>query len=193
MCIRDSPYSEGLMPTGNEDYNKALRLFEDSNEFPIFPFFTANQADKAALNFPGSNNFSIINAQPLLQVYSAGIRNYDAAKNGYITNEQFKKLLYWVAFAHYQGGDNNYPDQNEFWNEDNNNVGDVNGDGVINNLDKNLDVAQNGGKITYRSWIHHTQLGTTNWTMVEDVAGMVLVSYTHLDVYKRQPVQSSKK
>lgn len=167
------PYSEGLMPTGNEDYNKALRLFEDSNEFPIFPFFTANQADKAALNFPGSNNFSIINAQPLLQVYSAGIRNYDAAKNGYITNEQFKKLLYWVAFAHYQGGDNNYPDQNEFWNEDNNNVGDVNGDGVINNLDKNLDAAQNGGKITYRSWIHHTQLGTTNWTMVEDVAGMV--------------------
>ena len=159
--------------TGNEDYNKALRLFEDSNEFPIFPFFTANQADKAALNFPGSNNFSIINAQPLLQVYSAGIRNYDAAKNGYITNEQFKKLLYWVAFAHYQGGDNNYPDQNEFWNEDNNNVGDVNGDGVINNLDKNLDAAQNGGKITYRSWIHHTQLGTTNWTMVEDVAGMV--------------------
>ena len=72
-----------------------------------------------------------------------------------------------------QGGDNNYPDQNEFWNEDNNNVGDVNGDGVINNLDKNLDAAQNGGKITYRSWIHHTQLGTTNWTMVEDVAGMV--------------------
>ena len=167
------PYSEGLMPTGNEDYNKALRLFEDSNEFPIFPFFTANQADKAALNFPGSNNFSIINAQPLLQVYSAGIRNYDAAKNGCITNEQFKKLLYWVAFAHYQGGDNNYLDQNEFWNEDNNNVGDVNGDGVINNLDKNLDAAQNGGKITYRSWIHHTQLGTTNWTMVEDVAGMV--------------------
>ena len=93
------PYSEGLMPTGNEDYNKALRLFEDSNEFPIFPFFTANQADKAALNFPGSNNFSIINAQPLLQVYSAGIRNYDAAKNGYITNEQFKKLLYWVAYS----------------------------------------------------------------------------------------------
>ena len=132
--------------TGNEDYNKALRLFEDSNEFPIFPFFTANQADKAALNFPGSNNFSIINAQPLLQVYSAGIRNYDAAKNGYITNEQFKKLLYWVAFAHYQGGDNNHPDQNEFWNEDNNNVGDVNGDGVINNLDKNLDAAQNGGR-----------------------------------------------
>ena len=87
------PYSEGLMPTGNDDYDSALRLFEDADEFPIFPFFTANQADKKALNFPGSNNFSIINATPLLQIYSAGIRDYNAADNGYITNESFKKLL----------------------------------------------------------------------------------------------------
>ncbi len=166
------PYSEGLMPTGNKDYNEALRLFADAKEFPIFPFFTANQADKetlAALNGGkpvGSNNFSIINAQPLLQIYSAGIRNYDAAKNGYISNENFKKLLYWVAFAHYQGGNNQYPDQNEFWNEDNNPASDT-------IAGKNKDGRENGGKITYRSWIHHTQLGTTNWTMVEDVAGMV--------------------
>ena len=117
------PYSEGLMPTGNDDYDSALRLFEDADEFPIFPFFTANQADKKALNFPGSNNFSIINATPLLQIYSAGIRDYNAADNGYITNESFKKLLYWVAFSHYQGGDNQYPDQNEFWNMDNNSAG----------------------------------------------------------------------
>lgn len=80
------------MPTGNDDYDSALRLFEDADEFPIFPFFTANQADKKALNFPGSNNFSIINATPLLQIYSAGIRDYNAADNGYITNESFKKL-----------------------------------------------------------------------------------------------------
>lgn len=106
------------MPIGNDDYDSALRLFEDADEFPIFPFFTANQADKKALNFPGSNNFSIINATPLLQIYSAGIRDYNAADNGYITNESFKKLLYWVAFSHYQGGDNQYPDQNEFWNMD---------------------------------------------------------------------------
>jgi beta-L-arabinobiosidase len=160
------PYSEGLMPTGNDDYNEALRLFADADEFPIFPFFTANQADKKALNFPGSNNFSIINATPLLQIYSAGIRNYDAADNNYITNESFKKLLYWVASSHYQGGDNRYPDQNEFWNMDNNSAGsDI--------PSKNADASKNGGKITYRSWIHHTQLGTTNWTMIEDVAGMV--------------------
>ena len=160
------PYSEGLMPIGNDDYDSALRLFEDADEFPIFPFFTANQADKKALNFPGSNNFSIINATPLLQIYSAGIRDYNAADNGYITNESFKKLLYWVAFSHYQGGDNQYPDQNEFWNMDNNSAGST-------IPEKNADASKNGGKITYRSWIHHTQLGTTNWTIVEDVAGMV--------------------
>lgn len=165
------PYSVGLMPTQGsvdytENYDEALRLFADSQEFPIFPFFTANQADKAALNFPGSNNFSIINATPLLQIYSAGIRDYHADDNGYISAEQFKKLLYWVAFAHYQGGDNRYPDQNEFWNMDNNAAGST-------IPEKNADASKNGGKVTYRSWIHHTQLGTTNWTMIEDVAGMV--------------------
>ena len=64
------PYSVGLMPSEGEDgykaeYEDALRLFEDADEFPIFPFFTANQADKEELGFPGSNNFSIINATPL--------------------------------------------------------------------------------------------------------------------------------
>ncbi|WP_428859054.1 beta-L-arabinobiosidase HypBA2 [Bifidobacterium dentium] len=160
------PYSEGLIPTGNDDYDSALRLFADADEFPIFPFFTANQADKKALNFPGSNNFSIINATPLLQIYSAGIRDYNAADNGYITNESYKKLLYWIAFSHYQGGDNRYPDQNEFWNMDNNSSGST-------IPEKNGDASKNGGKITYRSWIHHTQLGTTNWTVIEDVAGVV--------------------
>ena len=159
------PYSEGLMPV-NGKYDDALRLFADADEFPIFPFFTANQADKKALNYPGSNNFSIINATPLLQIYSAGIRDYNASKNGYITNEMYKKLLYWVAFSHYQGGDNRYPDQNEFWNMDNNATG-------SNLEEKNADASKNGGKITYRSWIHHTQLGTTNWTVIEDVAGVV--------------------
>ena len=71
-----------------------------------------------------------------------------------------------MAFSHYQGGDNQYPDQNEFWNMDNNSAGST-------IPEKNADASKNGGKITYRSWIHHTQLGTTNWTIVEDVAGMV--------------------
>ena len=168
------PYSVGLMPSEGEDgykaeYEDALRLFEDADEFPIFPFFTANQADKEELGFPGSNNFSIINATPLLQIYSAGIRDYNADENGYITNESFKKLLYWVAFAHYQGGNNNYPDQNEFWNMDNDQVGDLNGDDTVNNVDKNLDATRNGGKITYRSgsitpsWAPPTGRSSRTW------------------------------
>ena len=46
-------------------YKQALRLFDDPAEYPIFPFYTANQADKAAAaaaGNPGSNNFSTINS-----------------------------------------------------------------------------------------------------------------------------------
>lgn len=156
------PYAAGLMPASgdsdySDDYEQALRLFAQSDEFPVFPFFTANQKDvqaRAQAN-PGkgySNNFSVINSVPLFRIYAQGIRKYHASDKGYISNEMFKKLLYWNAFAHYQGGDNRYPDQNEFWN---------------------TATADNGGRIDYRSWIHHTQLGTTNWTMIEDVAGLV--------------------
>lgn len=148
------PYAAELMPTDGT-YDKGLRLFADADQYPIFPFFTANQADKAEMiketGKEGSNNFSIINSTPLFRIYASGLRSYNSEANGYITPESFKKLLYWNAFAHYQGGDNRYPDQNEFWN---------------------TATDKNGGEIDYRSWIHHTQLGTTNWTMVEDVAGL---------------------
>lgn len=149
------PYSMGLMPAAgeadyNDDYEAALSLFADADEYPIFPFFTANQADKAESG-TGTNNFSVINSTVILRIYQAALRRYHSEQSGSITPEQFKKLLYWNAFAHYQGGDNRYPDQNEFW-----------ADGS----------AKDGGSISYRSWIHHTQLGTTNWTMIEDVAGL---------------------
>lgn len=156
------PYAAGLMPAQGDadykdDYESALRLFADADEFPVFPFYTANQKDvkaRAEAN-PGktySNNFSVINSVPLFRIYAQGIRRYHASDKGYISKEMFKKLLYWNAFAHYQGGDNRYPDQNEFWN---------------------TATAEHGGRIDYRSWIHHTQLGTTNWTLIEDVAGLV--------------------
>ena len=31
----------------DDDYVEALRLFADDSEYPIFPFYTANQADQA--------------------------------------------------------------------------------------------------------------------------------------------------
>lgn len=148
------PYAAELMPTDGA-YDDGLRLFADADQYPIFPFFTANQADKAEMiaetGNTGSNNFSVINSTPLFSIYAAGLRSYNSEEKGYITADSYKKLLYWNAFAHYQGGDNRYPDQNEFWN---------------------TATDENGGEINYRSWIHHTQLGTTNWTIIEDVAGL---------------------
>ena len=150
------PFAVGLMPKpGDADYTQpyveALRLFADDKQYPIFPFTTANQADKAAAaaaGDPGSNNFSVINSTVTFRMLSSVLRNYPSP---YLNAEWYKKLLYWNAFAHYQNGDNRYPDQNEFW-----------ADGST----------ANGGNVGYRSWIHHTILGATNFTVIEDAMGL---------------------
>jgi Bacterial Ig-like domain (group 4)/F5/8 type C domain len=143
------PFAVGLMPDEPE-YKEALRLWRDAGEYPIFPFFTANQADKAEAaeqGHPGSNNFSIINSTVTFRLFSSALRNYESP---YVKPEDFKKLLYWNAFAQYVDGDNRWPDANEFW---------ANWNPQTQHVD-------------YRSWIHHTILGTTNWTVIEDVAGL---------------------
>ncbi|MDT0446571.1 galactose-binding domain-containing protein [Streptomyces johnsoniae] len=145
------PFSVGLMPTPEEDpqYLQALRLWADAEEYPVFPFYTANQADKAEAaeqGFPGSNNFSVINSTVTFRFLASVLRHYPSE---YIDNEYYAKLLSWNAWAHYIDGDNNWPDQNEFW-----------ADGSADPQD-----------IGYRSWIHHTILGTTNWTVIEDAMG----------------------
>ncbi|HWS33204.1 MAG TPA: Ig-like domain-containing protein, partial [Actinoplanes sp.] len=144
------PFSVGLMPN-TAGYREALRLFADDAQYPIFPFTTANQADKAAAaaqGDPGSNNFSIINSTVTFRMLASVLRNYPT---DYINAEWYKKLLYWNAWAHYQNnGDNRYPDQNEFW-----------ADGSAANQ-----------SIGYRSWIHHTILGATNFTVIEDAMGL---------------------
>ncbi|WP_229073301.1 OmpL47-type beta-barrel domain-containing protein [Actinoplanes sp. DH11] len=150
------PFAVGLMPKpGDPDYDQpyvdALRLFGDDTQYPIFPFTTANQADKAAAaaqGDPGSNNFSVINSTVTFRMLSSVLRNYPTQ---HIDAEWYKKLLYWNAWAHYQNnGDNRYPDQNEFW-----------ADGSAANQ-----------SIGYRSWIHHTILGATNFTVIEDAMGL---------------------
>jgi len=147
------PFTVGLMPKpGDPDYDQpyveALRLFADADQYPVFPFFTANQVDKADSPDPGSNNFSVINSTVLFRMFSSVLRDYPT---DYVTPEMYKQLLYWNAFAHYQGGDNRLPNQNEFWS---------NGS------------AADGGSIGYRSWIHHTILGATNFTVIEDAMGL---------------------
>jgi hypothetical protein len=150
------PFSVGLVPRpGDADYDDtyvdALRLFADDSEYPIFPFYTANQADKAeaaAGGDPGSNNFSVINSTVTFRMLSRVLRDYPTDA---IDADWYKKLLYWNAWAHYQnGGDNRLPDQNEFW----------------------ADGSADPQSIGYRSWIHHTILGATNFTMIEDAMGL---------------------
>lgn len=150
------PYAVGLMPKPGDadyadDYVDALRLYADDKEYPIFPFYTANQADKAeaaAEGDPGSNNFSVINSTVTFRMLSSVLRDYPTDA---IDEEWYKKLLYWNAWAHYQnGGDNRLPDQNEFWS----------------------DGSADPARIGYRSWIHHTILGATNFTMIEDAMGL---------------------
>lgn len=150
------PFTVGLMPKPgdadyDDDYVEALRLWADDAEYPVFPFYTANQKDKAAAaaaGEAGSNNFSVINSTVTFRMLSSVLRDYPTDA---ITSEWYKKLLYWNAWSHYQnGGDNRLPDQNEFWS----------------------DGSADPQKIGYRSWIHHTILGATNFTMIEDAMGL---------------------
>lgn len=150
------PFTVGLMPKPgdadyDDDYVEALRLFADDAQYPIFPFYTANQADKAeaaAGGEAGSNNFSVINSTVTFRMLASVLRDYPTDA---IDAEWYKKLLYWNAWSHYQnGGDNRLPDQNEFWS----------------------DGSADPQKIGYRSWIHHTILGATNFTMIEDAMGL---------------------
>ncbi|MET7460235.1 discoidin domain-containing protein [Nonomuraea sp. NPDC005501] len=141
------PFAVGAIPN-TATYRQALRLYDDPAQYPIFPFYTANQVDKKAAadaGQPGSNNFSTINSTVQFRLYSSVLRNYP---NSWMTANDYKKLLYWNAWAQYVNGNTQWPDANEFWAD------------------------WNGSAITYRSWIHHNILGSSNWTVIEDVAGL---------------------
>ncbi|WP_336213770.1 galactose-binding domain-containing protein [Nonomuraea sp. LPB2021202275-12-8] len=144
------PYATGLVPTDDPKYREALRLWADPAEYPIFPAYTANQKDKAeaaAQGKPGSNNFSQINSTRNFALFSKALREYASP---YVTADQYKQLLYWNAWSQFVGGDTRYPDANEFWAN-------------WNPATKTID---------YRSWIHHTILGSSNWTVIEDAMGL---------------------
>ncbi|WP_119582884.1 discoidin domain-containing protein [Streptomyces europaeiscabiei] len=141
------PFSVGAVPN-TATYRQALRLYDDPAQYPIFPFYTANQVDKQAAadaGEPGSNNFSTINSTVQFRLYSSVLRNYP---NSWMNATDYKKLLYWNTWAQYVGGNTQWPDANEFWAD------------------------WNGSSVNYRSWIHHNILGSSNWTVIEDVAGL---------------------
>jgi hypothetical protein len=154
VCWKDqqnfTPYIDGVPPdTG--DYPQGLRYYGDSSEFPIMPVYTADQADQAAdvacdACSHGSNNFSNINATLQARLYSKALRDYPTP---YITPTMYRQLIEWLSWNEDINGDNRFPDNNEFF--------------------FNWDPAtQTFG----RSGIHHDVLGSFNWMMFQDVAGL---------------------
>ena len=154
VCWKDqqnfAPFIDGI-PPNDPNYTQALRYYADKAEFPIMPSYTANQADTAADEAcdacsHGSNNFSNINATLQARLYSEALRNYPSQ---YITPDMYRQLIEWLSWNEDINGDNRFPDNNEFF---------FNWDPTTQTLG--------------RSGIHHDVLGSYNWMMFQDVAGL---------------------
>ena len=118
----------------------ALRLFADDAEYPIFPFYTANQADKAeaaAGGDPGSNNFSVINSTVTVPSCSRGCCATTRLPRS--TPSGTRSSSTGTRGALPEAATTACPTQNEFW----------------------ADGSADPQSIGYRSWIHHTILGAT--------------------------------
>jgi hypothetical protein len=152
VCWKDqqnfAPFIDGI-PPNTDNYKQALRYYADKAEFPIMPVYTANQADQqqaVLFGTAGSNNFSNINETLQARLYSRVLREYPSQ---YVTPDMYRKMIEWLSWNEYVNGDNRYPDNNEFffnWNPTNQTLG--------------------------RSGIHHDVLGSFNWAIFEDVAGL---------------------
>jgi hypothetical protein len=159
VCWKDqqnfAPFIDRV-PPDTSGYTQALRYYADPNEFPLFPVYTADQADKAAevacgpacsaLAGASTNNFSNINETLQARLFSTALRYYPSQ---YITPDMYWQMIEWQAWNEDIGGDNRLPDNNEFffnWNPASQTLG--------------------------RSSIHHDTLGSFNWVMYQDVAGL---------------------
>jgi hypothetical protein len=139
------PFVEGIAPN-TDNYKQAFRYYTDAAQFPIMPFYTANQADQIEAGAGGSNNFSNINSTLQAQVFAKALREYPSK---FITPEMYRKLLEWLTWVQYVGGDNRLPNNNEFffsWDPTTQTFG--------------------------RSGIHHNILGGYNFMLIDDVAGV---------------------
>jgi hypothetical protein len=139
------PFVEGIAPN-TDNYKQAFRYYDDAHQFPIMPFYTANQADQVEAGTGGSNNFSNINATLQAQIYAKALREYPSQ---FITPQMYRRLLEWLTWVQYIGADNRFPDNNEFffsWDP----------------------ATQTFG----RSGIHHNILGAYNFMLIDDIAGV---------------------
>ena len=139
------PFVEGIAPN-TDNYKQAFRYYTDAKQFPIMPFYTANQADQVEAGVGGSNNFSNINSTLQAQIFAKALREYPSA---FVTPEMYRRLLEWLTWVQYDSGDNRFPDNNEFffgWDPTTQTFG--------------------------RSGIHHNILGAYNFMLIDDIAGV---------------------
>ena len=143
-------FAVGLVPDDAASvtkYKEALKAFSNGKEFPIFPFYTANQVHNQEVS--GSNNFSNINFTVQLRLYESALRTYDKEQT-YITDDMLAMMAEWMAWNVYpDAGDIRYPNNNEFHNID-------------GRTNENY----------YRSWIYHNILGNYTYLFIEDMAGI---------------------
>ncbi|WP_260837466.1 discoidin domain-containing protein [Microbacterium sp. SLBN-146] len=142
-------YSEGLIPKEDaETYVDGFRFLRYGDNFPIFPFYTANQYDRAKFGIGGSNNFSNINFTVQYRAVRAALRDYDPEQK-YITPEYAAKLLDWMAWSIYPNGDARVANQSEYYSNWNPTT-----------------------KTFNRNNPNHVMLGNMNYIYVEDMGGM---------------------
>ncbi|TMR93997.1 hypothetical protein EJK15_36440 [Nonomuraea basaltis] len=142
-------YAQNLIPFDQwQKYVDGFRFLTYGDNFPIFPFYTANQYDRSAYGIGGSNNFSNINFTVQYRGVRSALRHYDP-EHKYITPEYAKRLLNWMAWSTYPDADLRVPNQAEYYSNWNPTT-----------------------KAYNRNNPNHVMLGNMNHIFVEDMAGL---------------------
>jgi hypothetical protein len=142
-------YAQDLIPFDQwQKYVDGFRFLTYGDNFPIFPFYTADQYDRSAYGIGGSNNFSNINFTVQYRGVRAALRHYDPQQK-YITPAYAKRLLDWMAWSVYPGADMRVANQAEYYSN------------------------WNPTTKTYnRNNPNHVMLGNQNYIYIEDMAGI---------------------
>ncbi|MEU4385310.1 discoidin domain-containing protein [Promicromonospora sp. NPDC023805] len=142
-------YAQNLIPADEwEKYVDGFRFLRYGDNFPVFPFYTANQYDRSKFAIGGSNNFSNINFTVQYRGVRSALRHYDPEQR-YITPEYAAKLLDWMAWSIYPNGDARVANQAEYYS------------------------GWNAETQTYnRNNPNHVMLGNMSYIFVEDMAGL---------------------
>ncbi|MGJ7440643.1 galactose-binding domain-containing protein [Aquipuribacter sp. MA13-6] len=142
-------YAENMIPFEDaEEYVDGFRFLTYGDNFPIFPFYTANQYDKTKYGIGGSNNFSNINFTVQYRAVRSALRHYDP-EGKYLDEAYAARLLDWMAWSIYPGGNTLVPNQSEYFSN------------------------WNPTTQTYnRNNPNHVMLGNMNYIYVEDMGGI---------------------